>query len=36
MKKVIINAFGPDKTGLVYEISKIILSLKWLINLVKL
>ena len=28
MKKIIINAFGPDKTGLVYKISKVILSFK--------
>jgi glycine cleavage system transcriptional repressor len=26
MEKIIINAFGPDKPGLVYKISKIILS----------
>ena len=26
MEKIIINAFGPDKTGLVYKISKAILS----------
>ena len=28
MTKVIINAFGPDKPGIVYKISKIILSYK--------
>ena len=27
MKKIIINAFGPDKTGIVYQLSKIILAL---------
>ena len=27
MRKIIINAFGPDKTGIVYQLSKIILGL---------